>query len=56
LAEILQSDRVSENEALTQLDRVLAVEREMKKAQLAMLIRIKNLLTPEQQGMVKRLR
>jgi hypothetical protein len=56
LAEILQSDRVSENEALTQLDRVLAVEREMKKAQLAMLIRIKNLLTPEQEGMLKRLR
>jgi hypothetical protein len=56
LAEILVSDRVSEHEALTQLDRVLAVEREMKKAQLAMLIRIKNLLTPEQQGMLKRLR
>ena len=56
LAEILQRDRIGENEALTQLDRVLAVEREMKKAQMAMLIGIKNVLTPEQQGMVKRLR
>jgi hypothetical protein len=56
LAEILQRDRIAENEALTQLDRVLAVEREMKKAQLATLIRIKNLLTPEQQAMAKGMR
>jgi hypothetical protein len=56
LVEILQRDRVGENEALTQLDRVLAVEREMKKAELAMLIRIKNVLTPAQQSMLKRLR
>ncbi len=55
LAEIVQRDRIGENEALTQLDRVLAVEREVKKAQMAMLIGIKNVLTPEQQSMVKRL-
>jgi hypothetical protein len=35
---------------------VLAVEREMKKAQLATLIRIKNLLTPEQQAIAKGMR
>jgi len=56
LVEILQRDRVGVNEALTQLDLVLAVEREMKKAELAMLIRIKNVLTPAQQSMLKRLR
>ena len=56
LDEILQRPRIGENEALTQLDRVLAVEREVKRAQLAMLVRVKNVLTPEQQGMLKSLR
>lgn len=53
LAEILQRAHITENEALTQLDRVLAVEREAKRARLAMLIRIKNVLTPDQQGRLK---
>ena len=53
LSEILQRDRIGENEALVQLDRVLAAEREMKKAQLAMLIRVKNVLTPQQQAIAK---
>ena len=56
LAEILQRNTISENEALAQVDRVLAVERDVKRAHMAMLIRIKNTLTPEQQGMLKALR
>ena len=56
LAEILERPRIGENEALTQLDRVLAVEREMKHAQMAMLIRVKNVLTPAQQEVLKGLR
>ena len=56
LAEILGRARIGENEALTQLDRVLAVEREAKRARLSMLIRIKNVLTPEQQRTAKGLR
>ena len=56
LAETLRPNRIGENEALAQLDRVLQVERDVKKAQLAMLIRVKNVLTPEQQGILKGLR
>jgi Spy/CpxP family protein refolding chaperone len=56
LAEILQRPRVDEGDALAQVDRVLSVEREVKRAHMTMLIRIKNTLTPEQQAMLKTLR
>jgi len=46
---LLKEGRVNEAQALAQLDKVLAAEKEIKKAQLASQIRIKNLLTPEQQ-------
>jgi hypothetical protein len=55
-AEILERPHIGENEALTQLDRVLAVEREVKHAQMAMLIRVKNVLTPGQQEMLEGMR
>ena len=35
---------------LTQIDSILAVEREMKRTQIALLIRIRNALTPEQRA------
>ena len=56
LAEILQRPRVDEGDALAQVDRVLGVEREVKRAHITMLIRIKNILTPEQQAMLRTLR
>jgi Spy/CpxP family protein refolding chaperone len=56
LARLLRSPRVDEAAALTQVDRVLSQEREVKKAQLTLLIRIKNLLTPEQQQKLSALR
>jgi Spy/CpxP family protein refolding chaperone len=49
LAELMRASRVDESAALAQVDRVLSQEREVKRAQLTLLIRIKNLLTPEQQ-------
>jgi len=49
LSQLLRAPRVDESAALAQVDRVLSQEREVKKAQLTLLIRIKNLLTPEQQ-------
>jgi hypothetical protein len=39
---------VDEAAALAQLDRVLALEREIKRAQIGLLVRIKNLLRPDQ--------
>jgi Spy/CpxP family protein refolding chaperone len=56
LARLLRSPRVDETAALAQVDRVLGQEREVKKAQLTLLIRIKNLLTPEQQQKLSVLR
>ena len=35
---------------LAQVDRILALEREIKKAQISLLVRIKNILTPAQQA------
>ena len=49
LAELVSQPRVEETAALSQIDRVLELERQIKRAHLASLIRIKNALTPEQQ-------
>ena len=49
LVSLVKSPRVSEPEALAQLDKVLAMEREIKRAQVTLLVHIKNELTPEQQ-------
>jgi Spy/CpxP family protein refolding chaperone len=48
LSASVKQDQVDEALALTQLDKVLAVEREIKRTHIGLLIRIKNRLTPEQ--------
>jgi Spy/CpxP family protein refolding chaperone len=47
---------IDEEQALATLDRVLALEREIKRAQVGLLVRIKNLLRPEQQQRLAALR
>ena len=49
LVSLLKQSKVDEKQAAAQLDKVLAAEREIKRAQLMLLIRIKNSLTPAQQ-------
>jgi Spy/CpxP family protein refolding chaperone len=49
LVSLVKESRVDEDEALARLDEVLAAEREIKRAQIALLLRIKNSLTEEQQ-------
>lgn len=56
LAQILRAQPTDEAAALAQLDRVLNAEREIKKAQIALLIHIKNLLTEAQQTKLMELR
>jgi Spy/CpxP family protein refolding chaperone len=56
LAQLLSAHRVDESAAIAQVDRVLSMEREVKKAQLSLLIRIKNLLTDAQQEKLLQLR
>ncbi len=47
---LVKQPHVEEQDALTQLEKVLAMEREIKRAQVTLLVRIKNKLTPEQQA------
>jgi len=50
LANLTRGTNVDEERVLAQLDKVLAIEREVKRAQLGVSIRIKNKLTAEQQS------
>ena len=49
LQRLIQPASVDESKVLEQVDRVLAVEREVKRAQLGLMLRIKNILTAQQQ-------
>ena len=56
LNQLLERDNVQESEALAQADRMMTWEIAVKRAQLTMLIRIRNLLSPEQKSMLRDLR
>ncbi|MEO5816264.1 MAG: hypothetical protein ABIT20_13395 [Gemmatimonadaceae bacterium] len=56
MAGLLQGATVDEAQTLEQVDRILSMEREMKRAQVGLLIRIKNTLTPAQQAKLTQLR
>jgi Spy/CpxP family protein refolding chaperone len=49
LQETMKSTSVSEQQALAQLDKVLDIEREIKRLHIGLAVRLKNRLTPEQQ-------
>jgi len=50
LASLLEKPAVDQAAALTQVDEVLSVEREVKRAHITLLINIKNTLSAEQQA------
>jgi len=56
LQRLLQRTSLDEAEVLAQVDRVLAVERQVKRAQLRLMVRIKNQLTEQQQAVLATLR
>jgi Spy/CpxP family protein refolding chaperone len=56
LGQLLRAPRIEETAALAQAGKVLGMERQVKEAQLSLLIRIKNLLTPAQQDKLVELR
>ncbi|MEX2153272.1 MAG: hypothetical protein WD825_08025 [Gemmatimonadaceae bacterium] len=56
LARLLQGATVDEPQLLEQVDRILTLEREMKRAQMGLMARIKNTLTPVQQAKLRELR
>jgi Spy/CpxP family protein refolding chaperone len=56
LTELVQASKVDEAQTLEQVNHVLGIEREIKRAHMALLVRIKNILTPEQQMALTSLR
>ena len=56
MAKLLREPRVDEAAALAQVDKVLTLEREVKRHQMQLLIRIKNTLSPEQQERLAKFR
>jgi Spy/CpxP family protein refolding chaperone len=56
MASMVKHDLVDEQQSLAQLDRVLSVEREIKRLQFTLVIQIKNKLTPEQRARLAELR
>jgi Spy/CpxP family protein refolding chaperone len=56
LTGVMSAPRVDLDRALDQLDNVLELEKQIKQSHLEMLARIKNILTPEQQAQLERLR
>ena len=56
LARLLQNATVDETQVLEQVDRILTLEREVKRAQMGLMVRIKNTLTAAQQAKLRELR
>jgi Spy/CpxP family protein refolding chaperone len=56
LIALVKQPHVDEQQVLAQLEKLLAAEREVKREQVTLLVRIKNKLTPEQQGKLAELR
>lgn len=56
LHEGMKSSSVNEQQVLAQLDKVLDVEREIKRLHIGLAVRLKNRLTPEQQEQLHKMR
>jgi Spy/CpxP family protein refolding chaperone len=56
LGKLLDAPRIDEAKALAQADKVMSFERDVKKAHLGMLIRIRNVLTDAQRAKLAALR
>ena len=56
LARLLQASPADEAAVLAQADKVMGFEREVKRTHLALLVRIKNLLTDQQRARLQELR
>jgi len=56
MGRLLQPAQVDETQVLEEVDRILALEREMKRTQISLMVRIKNTLTPAQQAKLTEIR
>ena len=56
MGRLLQGTQVDEAQVLEEVDRILALEREIKRGQISLMVRIKNALTPAQQAKLAEIR
>ncbi len=56
MAKLLQQSPLDEAKILEQADRVMSLEREIKRTHLGLLIHLRNMLTAEQQGKLQQFR
>ena len=56
MGRLLQPAQVDETQVLEEVDRILVLEREMKRTQISLMVRIKNTLTPAQQAKLAEIR
>jgi Spy/CpxP family protein refolding chaperone len=56
LVSLIKQEKPDEDKVSSQLDKVLAAEGEIKKAQLRLMVRIKSQLTGQQQGQLRQIR
>jgi Spy/CpxP family protein refolding chaperone len=56
MGRLLQGTQVDEGQVLAEVDHILDLEREIKKAQISLMVRIKNTLTPAQQAKLAEIR
>jgi Spy/CpxP family protein refolding chaperone len=56
MGRLLQGPQVDEAAVLDEVDRILNLEREIKRAQVGLMVRIKNMLTPAQQAKLSDIR
>jgi Spy/CpxP family protein refolding chaperone len=56
MGRLLQGAQVDETQVLEEVDRILALEREIKRGQISLMVRIKNTLTPAQQAKLAEIR
>ena len=56
MASLVKQEKVDEAQTLAQLDKILNVEREIKRTHIALVIRIKNRLSAEQQARLQEMK
>ncbi len=56
LQQLLKSMKPDEGKVLDEMDKVLGAERDIKRAQLSLMVKLKNNLTPQQQSQLETLR
>jgi len=56
MAALVKQERPDEKQVLAQFDKLMKIENEIKRMHIAMLVKVKNTLTPEQQAKLRELK